>query len=138
MSSGRLTKSSAASLAIALLASGNFPVPLRAADQPDKKAAPAIVRSARSGNWSSPATWEGGKVPAAGVRVQVRTGHTVTYDLKSDQVIRSIHVAGALTFARDRDTRLDVGLITIQAGEDASEDGFDCDAHSEPKPGTPR
>jgi hypothetical protein len=63
----------------------------------------------------------------------------VSYDLKSDAVIRSIHVAGTLTFARDRDTRLDVGLIKIQAGEEASEDGFDCDAHLvEPKPGTPR
>ena len=67
--------------------------------------------------------------PAAGARVQVRTGHTVRYDVTSDAVIRSIHVAGTLTFAPDRDTRLDVGLIKIQAGDDASEDGFDCDAH---------
>jgi hypothetical protein len=47
-------------------------------------------------------------------------------------VIRSIHVAGRLTFARDRDTRLDVGLIKIQAGDDASEDGFNCDTHLKP------
>src|SRR5262249_14235345 len=92
-----------------------------------------------SGPWSAAATWEGGKVPAAGARVQVRAGHTVTYDISSDQVIRSIHVAGTLTFARDRDTRLDVGLIKIQPGEDASEDGFNCDAHlREPDPRTPR
>ena len=88
-----------------------------------------MVRSADSGPWSAPATWEGGKVPAAGVKVQIREGHTVTYDVKSDQVIRSLHVAGTLTFAPDRDTRLDGGLIKIQAGDDASEDGFDCDAH---------
>ena len=56
-------------------------------------------------------------------------GHTVVYDVDSEQAIRAIHVAGTLTFARDRDTRLDVGLIKIQAGDDASEDGFDCDAH---------
>jgi hypothetical protein len=63
----------------------------------------------------------------------------VTYDLNSDQVIRSIHVAGTLTFAADRDTRLDVGLIRIQAGEEATEVGFDCDAHAiEPQPGKPR
>src|SRR5262249_8244054 len=55
--------------------------------------------------------------------------HTVVYDIKSDAVIRSIHVAGTLSFARDRDTRLDVGLIKVQPGDDASEDGFDCDAH---------
>lgn len=90
---------------------------------------PALIRSAQSGPWSAAATWEGGKVPAAGDKVQVRTGHTVTYDVKSEQVIRSIHVGGTLTFARDKDTRLDVGLIKIQPGEDASENGFDCDAH---------
>jgi uncharacterized protein (TIGR03067 family) len=100
---------------------------------------PPLVRSARSGAWSSPDTWEGGKVPGAGARVQVRAGHTVTYDLSSDRVIRSIHVAGTLTFARDRDTRLDVGLIKIQPGDDATEDGFNCDAHlKEPDPDKPR
>jgi hypothetical protein len=88
-----------------------------------------IIRSARSGRWSAATTWEGGKVPTAGARVQIRSGHRVEYDVKSDQVIRSIHVAGTLTFARDRDTRLDVGLIKIQPGDDAGEDGFDCDAH---------
>src|SRR5215471_11203659 len=98
-----------------------------------------LLRSAKSGPWSASATWEGGKVPAAGARVQVRPGHTVTYDLHSDQVIRSIHVAGTLSFARDKDTRLDVGLIKIQAGDEASEDGFDCDAHlADPAHGTLR
>src|SRR5437870_3810614 len=90
---------------------------------------PRLVRSAKSGPWSTPATWEGGKLPTPGARVQIRTGHRVLYDLNSDQAIRSIHVAGSLAFAPDRDTRLDVGLIKIQPGDDASEDGFDCDAH---------
>ena len=49
--------------------------------------------------------------------------------MSSDRAIRSIHVAGTLRFDPDRDTRLDVGLIKIQAGDDASENGFDCDAH---------
>src|SRR5947209_2061623 len=89
-----------------------------AADAPE---GPRLIRSARSGPWSAPATWEGGKVPPAGSRVQVRTGHTVAYDLKSDQVIRSIHVAGTLRFPHDRDTWLDVGLIKIQPGDNASE-----------------
>jgi uncharacterized protein (TIGR03067 family) len=105
-------------------------LPLRG-DEP-KRPAPTLIRSARSGPWSSPGTWEGKKVPGAGARVQVRAGHTVTYDVASERVIRSIHVAGTLTFARDRDTRLDVGLIKIQAGDDASEGGFDCDAHRKP------
>jgi hypothetical protein len=98
-----------------------------------------IIRSARNGNWSAGATWEGGKVPPAGSRVQIRTGHRVVYDVKSDRAIRSLHVAGTLTFAPDRDTRLDVGLIKIQPGDNASEQGFDCDAHvPELKPGQDR
>ncbi len=103
-----------------------LPTVAEAAELP---AAPKLVRSAKSGPWSAPATWEGGKVPGPAARVQVRTGHTVVYDRKSDQAIRSIHVAGTLTFAIDRDTRLDVGLIKIQPGDDASENGFDCDDH---------
>jgi hypothetical protein len=90
---------------------------------------PPIVRSARSGAWSDPGTWEGGRAPGAGARVQVREGHEVRYDVDSDVPIRSIHVAGTLEFARDRDTRLEVGLIKVQPGDDAGEDGFDCDAH---------
>jgi hypothetical protein len=90
---------------------------------------PPLVRSARSGPWSAVATWEGGAVPGAGSRVRVRGGHVVTYDLDTSTPIRSIHVAGTLEFARDRDTRLDVGLIKVQPGDDASENGFDCDAH---------
>lgn len=90
---------------------------------------PPLVRSAASGPWSAGATWEGGRVPAAGARVQVREGHLVVYDLNSETPIRSIHVAGTLEFARDRDTRLDVGLIKVQPGDNASENGFDCDVH---------
>jgi dienelactone hydrolase len=101
--------------------------------------APPLVRSARSGAWSAADTWEGGKVPAAGARVQIRAGHVVVYDLDSDRAVRSLHVAGTLTFAPDKDTRLDAGLIKIQPGDDVSEEGFDCDAHvPDLAPGTPR
>ena len=34
-----------------------------------------------------------------------------------------------MTFARDKNTRLDVGLIRIQAGDVPSEEGFECDMH---------
>jgi hypothetical protein len=88
-----------------------------------------LVRSAASGPWSSPATWEGGKVPAAGNIVQIREGHTVLYDVESDQVLRSVHIHGTLTFAHDRNTRLEVGLLRISPGDDLIETGFDCTAH---------
>lgn len=105
----------------------------------EKKKLPPLIQSARSGDWSVPATWKGGKVPAAGSRVQIQSGHAVVYNVKSTVVLRSIHVSGTLTFARDRDTRLEVGLIKIQPGSDASEEGFDCDDHiPEVKPGSPR
>jgi hypothetical protein len=63
----------------------------------------------------------------------------VIYDTESDRPVRSIHVAGTLRFDPDRDTRLVVGLIKIQAGDDASEDSFDCDAHAPRRdPDSPR
>jgi hypothetical protein len=98
-----------------------------------------VVRSARSGPWSDSATWENGAVPGPGSRVQVRAGHTVVYDVVSDKAIRLIHVAGTLTFARDRDTRLDVGLIKVHRGDHATEDGFDCGVALAPSdPAAPR
>ena len=97
-------------------------------ETPDGSPVP-LIRSVANGRWSEAATWEGGKVPGRGARVQVRTGHQVTFDVKTDGAIRSIHVAGTLRFDPDRDTRLDVGLIKIQAGDDASESGFDCENH---------
>src|SRR3954453_7610712 len=109
--------------------------PARAHDAPGA----AVIRSAASGPWSAPATWEGKQVPGAGARVLIRTGHRVVYDVNSDQVVRAVNVAGTLSFATDRDTRLEVGLIKVQPGDAYSEEGFDCAAHlPELKPGTPR
>lgn len=97
----------------------------------------AVIRSAQSGPWSAAATWEGQQRPIAGSVVLVRSGHTVTYDVDSDDVIRSIHLSGTLTFAPDRTTRLDVGLIRIEAGNAVIEEGFDCDRvrHAAPAAG---
>jgi hypothetical protein len=89
----------------------------------------AWVRSRRSGNWFTPSTWEGGAVPTAGSRVRIRPGHQVVYDGVTERPIRFIHVGGTLTFSPDRNTRLDAGLIKIQPGENADEDGFNCDVH---------
>ncbi|QEL13641.1 G8 domain-containing protein [Limnoglobus roseus] len=94
-----------------------------------------VVRSAKSGAWSDPATWGGGKAPGTGARVLIREGHRVVYDANSAAVIRAINVAGTLTFDPAKDTKLEVGLIKIQPGEDYSEEGFDCDGHvTQPDP----
>ncbi|MFI5458256.1 MAG: G8 domain-containing protein [Isosphaerales bacterium] len=99
------------------------------AGQAFASAEPPLIRSAESGRWSDAATWQAGKVPGSGARVQVKAGHVVTFDIKTDGAIRSIHVAGTLRFDPGRDTRLDVGLIKIQPGDDSGESGFDCENH---------
>lgn len=81
--------------------------------------------SAKSGPWSDAATWNG-KPPAAGARVQIRGGDTVTYDVESADALRMVHVAGTLTFSREKNTRMEVGLLRVTPGAACSEDGFDC------------
>ena len=83
-------------------------------------------RTAHNGPWSDAQTWEGGRSPQAGDFVQVRAGHTVTYDVHSTISLRMVHVAGTLTFSRVKNTRLEVGLLRVTPGAACSEDGFDC------------
>jgi hypothetical protein len=100
-----------------------------------------VVQSAGSGPWSATATWKGGKVPGSNVKVKILQGHTVTYDIEAadDVVIRSLHIAGTLTFAKDKNTRLNAGLIKVQDTDDTDEEGFDCEGHvAEPEPGKQR
>ena len=94
-----------------------------------------LIRSVHNGRWSDATSWEEGRIPGQGDRVQIRTGHVVVYDIVGDTTIRSIHVAGTLRFDPERDTRLDVGLIKIQAGDDPGESGFDCESHAVVIPG---
>ena len=97
-----------------------------------------VIRSAQSGPWSAATTWVGGKAPGAGAKVHVLAGHTVTYDVKSDDVIRAINVSGTLAFARDRDTLLNTGLIKLEVSDTYSEEGFDCEHVPESDSGQPR
>jgi hypothetical protein len=57
----------------------------------------------------------------------VREGHQVVYDVTSDAILRSLHISGTLSFAPDRDTVLNVGLIRVEPGNRVVEEGFDCD-----------
>jgi hypothetical protein len=101
-------------------------------------AAEPVVKSAKSGPWSAPDSWEGKAVPAAGTRVLIREGHRITYDTKSEAVIRGISISGVLAFDPEKETELNVGLIKIQPGDEYSEEGFDCDLHDEPRGSSPR
>src|SRR4051794_10982565 len=96
------------------------------------KEIPFDRRSARSGQWSDPATWVDGKLPAAGANVQIRPGHVVIYDIANQAALRTLHVAGTLRFSREKSTLLAVGLLKVTPGEQCSEDGFICDAHPAP------
>ena len=132
--SGRFRPTTLVSLAgcLALLLGNPFAV---GADEKKPLADNApVVRSAQSGPWSAGATWEGGQVPAHGCKVQIRPNHVVNYDMEADEqtVIRSVFVAGSLVFATDKNTRLNVGLLKIEASDSVAEEGFDCDDHAEP------
>lgn len=102
--------------AFAMAASGTF------------AAEPVIfqARSARDGLWSDAGTWEGGKLPKAGEFVQIRAGHAVTYDVTADAALRMLHVAGTLRFSREKNTRLEAGLIKVEPGDSTTEEGFNC------------
>jgi hypothetical protein len=85
------------------------------------------IRSIQSGDWSNAQTWEPARVPKAGDRVLIARGTTVNYDVASAEVVRLIQVVGTLSFARDRDTELNVGVLSMQHIDECSEDGFACD-----------
>src|SRR5947207_3124476 len=48
------------------------------------------ARSVRNGRWSDPKTWMNRDIPKAGDSVQIRPGHSVIYDLNSDQALRTV------------------------------------------------
>lgn len=96
------------------------------------------LRSVRDGAWSDPRTWEPARVPAGGDRVLISRGTRVAYDVQSPEVIRLVQVVGTLAFARNRDTELNVGLLTIRHTDVGSEQGFACEFEgAEAGPQTP-
>ncbi len=72
----------------------------------------------KSGAWSDSRTWQGGKVPTKGATVMIDQGTTVTYDLVSDEEIKTIAIKGNLKFATGKDTQLKVEtIINAPAGQ---------------------
>ncbi len=73
------------------------------------------IESAGNGAWSEARTWKPERVPAAGDKVRVRSGHEVLYDVATEDVLPVLHVEGALVFDRDQDTELHVGVLMVGA-----------------------
>src|SRR5262245_31115942 len=71
------------------------------------------IRSVRDGKWSDANTWQPSRVPVQGDRVLVARRTHVEYDVRSQEVVRLIQVAGTLRFARDCDTELNVGILAV-------------------------
>lgn len=75
-------------------------------------AARPTVRSARSGAWSDPATWQNQQVPTGNHVVHIDPGHVVTV-ASENAVAFTIAVHGTLRFDPNADTRLVVVNLTI-------------------------
>ena len=94
-------------------------------------AAGATIKSVRSGPWSDAKTWAPAKVPGENSTVVIDGGTVVTYDIDSATAIREVQVTGKLTFARDRNTRLVVGLLRVTPPRAAGDTGVeDIDKHA--------
>lgn len=67
----------------------------------------------KNGSWFDPATWANGAVPGDGARVVIPDGVAVVYDGESPASIKTIRVDGALDFATERDTFLEVDTLIV-------------------------
>ncbi len=96
------------------------PAALDAAMQADHRAVMALVPvsaathvAVKDGSWFDPATWANGEVPGEGARVLIPAGVAVLYDGESEASVKTIRVDGALDFATDRDTFLEVETFVV-------------------------
>ena len=92
-------------------------------------AEPFTLESKGDGAWSNAATWQPERQPKAGDRVHIRSGHAVVYDAKLPHLIPLLHVAGALVFARDRDTELNVAVLKVGGGKEKHSGVADVNGH---------
>ena len=64
-----------------------------------------------SGNWSDPAVWQNGSLPAAGARIVIPQNMTLTVDSVIPTEFKTIGIHGTLRFATDANTELRVDTI---------------------------
>ncbi|QBR38587.1 hypothetical protein ETW23_22075 (plasmid) [Leisingera sp. NJS201] len=80
------------------------------------EAAEATHVAVRDGDWSDPATWNGGKVPGKDAKVLVPEDKTVTYDSGSSAELNMVRVDGTLSWSRSQDTSMHVETIITSPG----------------------
>jgi hypothetical protein len=66
-----------------------------------------------SGNWSDSRIWKDGKIPAAGAKVVVASGTTVTFDAYQNEAVKTLRIDGTLTFATNRNTQLKADTVVV-------------------------
>ena len=72
--------------------------------------------AAASGDWSSPSTWQAGRIPDEGSRVLIPEGVVLTLDSELTSSLKWLRVNGELRFATDRDTELRVDTLVTAPG----------------------
>jgi len=95
------------------------------------------IRSVTSGSWSEAKTWQPARLPKDGDRVLIARDTRVVYDVSSEARIRLVQVVGTLSFSRDCNTLLNVGVLKVQNSNVCSESGFACDFHDVNAAGEP-
>ena len=91
------------------------------AEAPDSHAhmdmpAKASASAAHWSRWSDPASWPGGKVPAAGDAVTIAKDKAIVLDV-SPPALRSLTINGKLSFADSGDLSLTTDWIYLPGGE---------------------
>ena len=89
------------------------------------------IRSVKDGKWSDKNIWKPARLPKSGDRVLISRETTVEYNVQSKEVFRMVQVVGTLSFARNVDTEMNVGILKIEDSDLCSENGFACDFQHE-------
>ncbi len=66
-----------------------------------------------NGSWFDPNTWAGGEVPGEGAKVVIPQGIEVQYDGESPVSLFTVRVDGALEFATDQNTFMEVDTFVV-------------------------
>jgi hypothetical protein len=105
---------------------------------PNFAAAPTI-RSAGSGAWSGPATWNPARLPTPADVVSI--SHEVVFDTaRGEAAVVGIEAGGVLRFSTVQSTRLRTGTLLVLPGGGLEVSGITCPLTGSPgtPPTTPR